>query len=224
MLSEWLQKALTDAGVSQSDLARYLTLTLKRSIDRAAVNKMTKGTRNVAADEMLEISRFLNVPPPVPRLVGERSNESELPNAIVRDKLRGEEEYIPLYGHAVGGVDGEFVLNGNVLDHILAPPGLSMARGSYAVTCAGESMEPRYFDGETVFVDPVMRVRKGDFVVAQIQNPDESAPPLAFIKRFIRHNDAELILAQFNPAKELRFPHSQVVSVHYIVLGGRTNR
>lgn len=48
----------------------------------------------------------------------------------------------------------------------------------------------------------------------------EGNPPLAYIKRFVRHNDAELILEQFNPAKELRFPHDTVVSVHYIVLGG----
>lgn len=224
MLSEWLLEALKTTGVSQADLSRYLTLKLKRSIDRAAVNKMTKGTRNIAADEMIEIVRFLAVPPPDQGLATNASKERELPNAIVRDKLSGEAEYIPLYGHAVGGVDGEFILNGNVLDHILAPPGLSMARGAYAVTCAGESMEPRYFDGETVFVDPVMRVRKGDFVVAQIKNMNEGSAPLAFIKRFVRHNDAELILEQFNPAKELRFPHADVVSVHYIVLGGRTNR
>ena len=118
------------------------------------------------------------------------------------------------------GPTGNFILNGNKLDDILAPPGLSPVRGAYAVTCAGESMEPRYFDGETVFVDPMRRVRRGDFVVAQIANPNEGNPPLAYIKRFVRHNDAELILEQFNPAKELRFPHDTVVSVHYIVLGG----
>lgn len=151
------------------------------------------------------------------------SNVSEKPNAIIGDKLSQSGEYIPLYGHAIGGVDGEFPLNGNRLDHILAPPGLTVARGAYAVTCAGESMEPRYFDGETVFVDPEMRVRRGDFVVAQIANPEEGSPPLAYIKRFVRHNDKELILEQFNPAKELRFPHASVVSVHFIfiVLGGK---
>jgi phage repressor protein C with HTH and peptisase S24 domain len=146
---------------------------------------------------------------------------TETPNALVGDKLTERGEYIPLYGHAVGGLDGEFILNGNKLDEILAPPGLSPARGAYAVTCAGESMEPRYFDGETVFVDPVRRARRGDFVVAQIQNPNEGQPPLAYIKRFVRHNDNELILEQFNPPKELRFPHGTVVSVHFIVLGGR---
>jgi phage repressor protein C with HTH and peptisase S24 domain len=148
------------------------------------------------------------------------SNSNEPPNAFVRDKVAGQGEYIPLYGHAVGGVDGEFVLNGNVLDHILAPPGLRRIDGAYAVTVAGESMEPRYFDGETVFVNPQRRVKRGDFVVVQIKNPNEGSPPLAYIKRFVRHNDTELVLEQFNPAKEIRFPHSDVVHVHYIALGG----
>lgn len=140
----------------------------------------------------------------------------DLPNALIGDKLTIRGHYIPLYGHAVGGVDGEFVLNGNKLDDITAPTDLSPANGAYAVTCAGESMEPRFQDGEIVFVDPTHRVRKGDYVVAQIRNPNEGSPPLAYIKRFIRHNDAELILGQFNPVKELRFDHADVVSVHYI--------
>lgn len=125
---------------------------------------------------------------------------------------------IPLYGHAVGGQDGEFVLNGNKLDDILAPPSLSRVNGAYAVTVAGESMEPRYLDGETIFVDPERRVIRGDFVVAQVKHPDgEGNPPLAYIKRFLRRNAGELVLEQYNPPKELRFANEDVVSVHFIV-------
>lgn len=58
MLSEWLQKALEASDVSQSDLARQLTESLGRSIDRAAVNKMVKGSRSIAGDELLEIERI----------------------------------------------------------------------------------------------------------------------------------------------------------------------
>jgi phage repressor protein C with HTH and peptisase S24 domain len=150
-------------------------------------------------------------------LTSEKTHDGHaVPNAVIGDKLTNGGHYIPLYGHAVGGLDGEFVLNGNKLDDITAPPNLSPANGAYAVTCAGESMEPRFFDGEIVFVDPTHRVRRGDFVVAQIRNPNEGNPPLAYIKRFVRHNDAELILEQYNPGKELRFGHADVVSVHFI--------
>ncbi|EJF91652.1 LexA family transcriptional regulator [Bartonella tamiae] len=126
---------------------------------------------------------------------------------------------IPVYGQAVGGIDGEFVLNGNRLYDILCPPQLQAVAGSYGVVVSGDSMSPRYFDGEVVYVDPTRRTKKGDFVVAQVMI-DENSPPHAFVKRFCKHNANELVLEQFNPQKELIFPHERVVSVHYIVMSG----
>ena len=61
---------------------------------------------------------------------------------------------IPVYGHALGGKDGEFILNGNQVFEVSAPPGLWHIPDAYAVYGVGESMEPRYFAGETVFVNP----------------------------------------------------------------------
>lgn len=80
-------------------------------------------------------------------------------------------------------------------------------------------MSPRYEDGEVCFVDPGRRVKRGDYVIAQIRT-EEHGPLLAYVKKFIRHNAEELVLAQFNPEKELRFPAYQVVTVHYIALAG----
>lgn len=144
----------------------------------------------------------------------------ESPNASIGQKLTSGITHIPLYGQAVGGVDGEFVLNeGSRLADIVAPPSLANISGAYAVTVSGESMEPRYFDGEVVFVTPKRRPVKGDFVVAQIHNPNDG-PPLAYVKRLVRNSEAGLVLEQYNPPKELRFEHRSVVSVHVIVMGG----
>ncbi len=49
---------------------------------------------------------------------------------------------------------------------------------------------------------------------------EDDGPLLAFVKKFVRHNNEELVLEQFNPAKELRFPSRAVVSVHYISIAG----
>lgn len=110
-------------------------------------------------------------------------------------------------------------MNGNALFDVLCPPQLSEISGAYAVSISGDSMYPRYEDGEIAFVDPTRRVKKGDYVVAQIV-VDEYGPPQAYVKKFIRHNSSELVLEQFNPAKELHFPHERVVSVHFIALAG----
>ncbi|MDQ2079508.1 XRE family transcriptional regulator [Xanthobacteraceae bacterium Astr-EGSB] len=63
-IHQWVAKALEVSGLSQAEMARRLTTELRRDIDRAAVNKMVKGTRDVAADEMLAIETISGVPAP----------------------------------------------------------------------------------------------------------------------------------------------------------------
>lgn len=141
------------------------------------------------------------------------------PNATITGPVDTLSERLPVYGSAVGGVDGEFVMNGSALYDVMSPPSLIGVRGAYAVQISGDSMEPRYFDGEVVFVDPNRRPTKGDFIIAQIQ-VDEHGPPWAYAKRLIRHNSVELVVEQYNPAKQMVFPGDRVVSVHFIVMGG----
>jgi phage repressor protein C with HTH and peptisase S24 domain len=126
---------------------------------------------------------------------------------------------IPAYGQAMGGEDGYFILNGNKAADILAPPGLVGVREAYAVYVSGDSMEPRYYAGEVLFVNPRLPVRRGDFVVVQVHYEGEDMPR-GYVKRFVRMNDSGLVLAQFNPVKELRFDSAKVVSVHRITLSG----
>jgi phage repressor protein C with HTH and peptisase S24 domain len=126
---------------------------------------------------------------------------------------------IPLYGQAVGGADGQFPLNGSLITEIAAPPSLAGVAGAYAVMVVGTSMEPRYFAGEAVFVNPRLPVRRGDFVVAQVAVED-GEPPHAYIKRFVARDSRRLRLEQFNPRKALEFPVNRVISVHRIIMGG----
>jgi SOS-response transcriptional repressor LexA len=60
----WLKEALKFSGLSQSALAGHLTKKLGRSIDRAAVNKMTKNSRDIKADEAFAISEITGYPMP----------------------------------------------------------------------------------------------------------------------------------------------------------------
>ena len=64
MVSDWITQALKKSRISQAELARLLTISLKRSIDRAAVNKMVKGKRDISADEMIEIAKITEYPFP----------------------------------------------------------------------------------------------------------------------------------------------------------------
>ena len=127
--------------------------------------------------------------------------------------------WIPVYGQAVGGKDGEFILSGNQVSEVLAPASLSNVPNAYAVYVVGDSMEPRYFAGETVFVNPRLPISRGAFVVAQISSGNEGASR-AFIKRFVSQDSRRLRLEQYNPKKTLEFPVSKVVSVHRVMMSG----
>ena len=157
---------------------------------------------------------------PLPHFINHVNNSiSEPANGTVIKTVHFGKRRLPVFGQAVGGIDGDFPMNGTILFDVLCPPQLEDVKDAYAIMVSGDSMSPRYEDGELAFIDPTRRVKKGDYVVAQvIINSDDK--PHAFVKKFLHHNAQELVLEQFNPLKQLIFPHSNVVSVHFIALAG----
>lgn len=141
------------------------------------------------------------------------------PNATASRPIELGRVRVPVYGQAMGGEDGRFILNGNKIDDILAPSSLAGIAEAYAIYVSGDSMEPRYFAGEAVFVNPRMPVRRGDFVIVQIKSQIDGDPPFGFVKRFVRMGN-ELVVEQYNPAKQISFDRDDVVSVHRVMMGG----
>lgn len=125
MLSEWLREALDKAGKSQSDLSRVLTAQLGRSIDRAAVNKMVKGSRDIAADELIEASRYLGAPMP-----------------------GGTKRRIRLGGY-VGAAQTVYQFDEDGAGFVDAPPESSAETA--AVEVRGDSMLPLYREGAVLY-------------------------------------------------------------------------
>jgi phage repressor protein C with HTH and peptisase S24 domain len=123
MLSEWLQEALAQSGVSQTALAQKLTEQLGRNIDRAAVNKMVKGLRQIAADEMLATERITG---------------RSAPKTIE----------VPLKGK-VGAGQAVLPLDSEDLDTVEAPA--DTKPGTVAVEVSGVSMYPAYEDGTLLY-------------------------------------------------------------------------
>jgi phage repressor protein C with HTH and peptisase S24 domain len=148
------------------------------------------------------------------------SGQNSLPNVgSRRDSVRLSARRLPVLGQGMGGKDGQFLMNGQVVDDVMCPPGLENVPGAYAVFVDGDSMEPRYKAGEVVYVHPNRPVRKGDYVVVQIKGEDNDQP-LGYIKRYEAFTPSTLILSQHNPSLELEFPRHTVVSVHRIVFSG----
>lgn len=78
MLSDWLRKALQASNTKQAELARILSERLGRSIDRAAVNKMVKGSRAIQGDELLEIEKITGYDAPRGEIRGKAAIEAVL--------------------------------------------------------------------------------------------------------------------------------------------------
>lgn len=126
------------------------------------------------------------------------------PNTLTKD--------IPVMGNGTGGPDGAFNMDGPV-DYMRRPPGLSGAREVYAVFVTGESMEPRYFSGEPVFVSPTRPVGIGDHVVVQCVNDDGTLQ--GFVKAIDGRGSRGWKFRQYNPSGIWK-PPGPVHSVHRI--------
>ncbi len=128
---------------------------------------------------------------------------------------------VPVRGRAVGGEDGMYEFNGEVLGWEMRPPILAGVKEAYAVYVDGESMFPRYKPGETVWINPNLPASRGADVIVQLHANDQDDPPRGFIKEFLGWTPNHLRLHQWNPAGEITFPRAMVKSVHTIVYSQR---
>jgi phage repressor protein C with HTH and peptisase S24 domain len=205
---------VAELGLSLSELSLKVGKNhayFQQFIKRGVPNRLPEQVRGRVAEILGIDERLLREP-------SSSSAEFLKMNIDQRGTTRGT-AWIPVYGHALGGKDGGFILSGNQVSEVLAPPSLAHVPGAYAVYVVGESMEPRYFAGETVFVNPRLPISRGAFVVAQISKGNEGEPH-AYVKRFASQDAKRLRLEQYNPKRTLEFPLSAVVAIHRIVMSG----
>lgn len=85
------------------------------------------------------------------------------------------------------------------------PPGVVVSEGYWFVV-KGDSMEPRYFKGEMVFVRKDLKPENGDFAVVVWDDYTEAAIKQIFYK------DGNIILRSINPAHEPILVSTQKIS------------
>lgn len=120
---------------------------------------------------------------------------AELPgnNVLPRD--------LPVYGVAVGGMEGDFSFNGSVVDYVRRPPMLSRIGNAFGVYVVGESMSPRFDHGDLVFVHPGRPAQPGNDVIVELHG-EHGEPGPCYIKRLVRRSPDRVQLAQFNPPRD----------------------
>lgn len=125
---------------------------------------------------------------------------------------------VPVVGRAAAsGEPGKLIMLNEVTEYVPRPPELAGVNDGFAVFVYGDSMVPRYFAGEKVYVHPHRPIARGDFCVIQIGNP---IPECAYVKRFVSMDDKKVRLEQYNPPKEITFPREEIHSMGRIVASG----
>ncbi|MBC7280012.1 LexA family transcriptional regulator [Hoeflea sp.] len=125
---------------------------------------------------------------------------------------------VPVMGTAAGSLlSGSFQFQGGVIDYVRRPPALSGARDIYALFVEGSSMEPRYFPGDLVYVNPHKPPRITDVVIVQEGNGDPTAVTASIGVLHKRANGA-VILLKYNPAgAEITIEMSRVIAIHKVL-------
>lgn len=125
---------------------------------------------------------------------------------------------VPVFGVAAGNpMDGAFQLESGVIDYVRRAPGIMNARDVYALYVTGESMWPRFRDGELLYISASRPVRIGDDVVVCIKPEREGDPERCFIKTLVRRHSDSIEVEQFNPGKRITFANADVVRVHRVL-------
>lgn len=123
---------------------------------------------------------------------------------------------VPVYGLAAGSVTGAFTLTSEAVEWVRRPPGLTGARDAYALFVTGSSMEPRFFPGDVVYVAPHRPVRRGDVVVIQQRDHEQSGTQV-WLKVFEKKDEKFVHATQYNPPAEVKFPHASVVTMQRVM-------
>ncbi len=179
-LGEKLAALRRRAGLSQKELAERLSV-YGVSVSNQAVSKWEKGLTQPSAEQFLALCRALDAENITAEFFGRRGGLlRDLNDAGVRklreyaDLLRASglyalpaeersERVLPLYSMAVSAGTGQFLDSDDFESVIVGADVPDTA--DYGVRVAGNSMEPRYTDGQTVWVQYRRTLRSGEIGV-----------------------------------------------------------
>lgn len=176
-------KALTGKGEPPIEQSEVMAL--------AGVRLDREGKLAAAADE--EFIELMTGALGQPEIDLQKATNLPENNTLPRD--------LPVFGVAIGGVEGDFNFNGSVVDYVRRPPSLMKIKSAFGVYVSGDSMSPRFDHGDLVFVHPGRPPQPGNDVIVELHG-EHGAPGPCYIKRLVRRSADRIVLAQFNPPRD----------------------
>jgi phage repressor protein C with HTH and peptisase S24 domain len=218
-LGDRIKAARVERGLSQAELGR------RAGISQQAIMSLESGNTRTSR-HLPQLARALDVT--VEQLYGEAGDASAGAGAaskLASDQLtaprvvdfEGLPRDIPVLGQAVGGDDGDFRFNGQIIDYLRRPPGLANARDVFGLYVTGTSMWPKFEEGEPIYVSGSRPPAIGDYVVVELHAPAEGEDHQGFIKRLKKRTPTKIVCEQFNPAQDVEFDREAVKSVFRVI-------
>lgn len=210
----------TTPGLTQKGLAEHMGL------DPAAVNRILHEKRNIMLDEIPLIEDYLGVRLPLPSFSPALSSSLSSNIEYRQDNVRRRglsdvpaqplplptNSLVPVYGYAAGSLQkGLNLSNGDIIDWVTRHPAQLGISSAFAVYVFSDSMEPRYFQGELVYVHPGRPPEINRDCIIEMKSGD------AYIKRFLRQDDRAVRVAQFNPPEEKEIPKEEIKAIYAVV-------
>ena len=170
-----LAAARRAAGYNQTEVAKYIT-EAGFPVRTQAVSKWERGTTLPSARQLVELCRLYHI--------------RDVVAAFAPTEERRAVRTLPLYRLAVSAGTGE-LLDGTDYDTVEVGDEVS-PNADFGVRIAGDSMEPRFHDGQTVWVHQQLTLAPGEIGVFLYDGS-------AYLKQ-LRRDGGRVWLHSLNPA------------------------
>lgn len=148
------------------------------------IHKLEKGQRGIDTDWLERLSKALGVSPA--EILGLQTDGISLENVNLPEY---HYKPIPIISWVQAGELTEIMKQGCFEDFVISTKKTSQY--TIALIVVGDSMEPRFQDGDVIIIDPEVLPQIGDFCVAIVDNE-------ATFKVFYKNTDEHIILKPLN--------------------------
>jgi phage repressor protein C with HTH and peptisase S24 domain len=197
-------------GLTQKGLAA------KMGLNPAAINRMLYGDRNIKAEEIPIIEDYLGIKLDLVNPDGKKPAKKQgfsdgAPTPLDPPTL------VPVYGYAAGSdhadakSGGLNLANGEVIDWVPRHPGQIGIKDAFAIYVFSDSMEPRYYRGELVYIHTGRPPEAGKDCIIEMMNGD------AYIKRLVKVGGGKIKVLQYNPEQEKEFIIKDIKAIYMVV-------
>ena len=196
-------------GLDITELAKKL------GVSQPAVSQWEIGITAPGRQKLTKLAELLQIP--LTALIGDDDVPAQNIGRSPATQIGVLPIDVPIYGVAVGGSDGDFRFNGQVVDYVRRPPGIANLRNVYALWILGDSMSPWNKNGDLIYVSPARPPTAGEYAVIQMHDVADGEPGIAMVKLLLGKTPTQLKLAQHNPAREFNLPLAKVKLIHKVL-------